>query len=51
MSTETIESPLARLSAEQIEEYLGNLDKGGSPTAYLFRCRHCGTDLAYSDSD
>jgi len=38
-------------SAEQIEEYLGNLDKGGSPTAYLFRCRHCGTDLAYSDSD
>ena len=36
-------------SPEQIEEYLGSLDKEGSPTAYLFRCHHCGTELAYSD--
>jgi len=25
--------------------------KDGSPTAYLVRCRHCGTHLANSDSD
>ncbi len=34
---------------EQVEEYLAALDKDGQPTAYLFRCRHCGTHLAYSD--
>jgi uncharacterized protein CbrC (UPF0167 family) len=38
-------------SAEQIDEYLRSLDREGSPTAYLFQCRHCGTALAYSDSD
>ena len=38
-------------SAEQIEEYLRSLDREGTPTAYLFQCRHCGTALAYSDSD
>ncbi len=36
---------------ELIEEYLRELDKDGSPTAYLFRCRHCGIHLAYSDFD
>lgn len=36
---------------ELIEEYLRELDKDGSPSAYLFRCRHCGTHLAYSDFD
>lgn len=34
---------------EQVEEYLRDLDKDGSPTAYLFKCRHCGVHLAYSD--
>ena len=38
-------------SKPQVEEYLRSLDKEGSPTAYLFKCRHCGTDLAYSDFD
>ena len=38
-------------SPQQIEEYLRALDKDGSPAAYLFKCRHCGTDLAYSDRD
>ncbi len=38
-------------SPEQVEENLRALDKGGPPTAYLFTCRHCGTDLAYSDFD
>ncbi|MBP2048282.1 uncharacterized protein CbrC (UPF0167 family) [Streptomyces griseochromogenes] len=33
----------------QVEEYLGALDAAGMPTAYLFRCRVCGTHLAYSD--
>lgn len=36
-------------AAEEVEEYLANLDKEGEPTAYLFRCRHCSTHLAYSD--
>ena len=35
----------------QITEYLVSLTKGGSPTAYLFRCLVCGTHLAYSDFD
>ena len=33
----------------QIDEYLQTLTKDGAPTAYLFRCRHCGGHLAYSD--
>jgi uncharacterized protein CbrC (UPF0167 family) len=37
-------------SPEQVERHLAALDKDGSPTAYLFRCRHCGQHLAYSDS-
>jgi len=35
--------------AAEIGDYIGALDKDGEPTAYLFRCRHCGTHLAYSD--
>ena len=34
---------------ELVEEYLRDLDRDGSPTAYLFRCRHCGAHLGYSD--
>jgi uncharacterized protein CbrC (UPF0167 family) len=34
----------------QIEEYVSTLSKEGQPTAYLFRCRSCGTHLAYSDA-
>ena len=37
--------------AERFEAYLDALDPAGGPTAYLFRCLHCGTHLAYSDSD
>jgi uncharacterized protein CbrC (UPF0167 family) len=37
-------------SPQQVEDYLAALDKDDQPTAYLFRCRHCGTHLAYSDS-
>jgi uncharacterized protein CbrC (UPF0167 family) len=38
-------------SPQQVEDYLRSLDKDGSPAAYLFKCRRCGTDLAYSDRD
>jgi uncharacterized protein CbrC (UPF0167 family) len=31
------------------EEYLAALSKSGEATAYLFRCRHCDTHIAYSD--
>lgn len=34
---------------EEWEEYLAALDAEGSPTAYVFRCRHCGTLGGYSD--
>jgi uncharacterized protein CbrC (UPF0167 family) len=32
------------------DHFLAALDKDGEPTAYLFRCRVCGTHLAYTDS-
>ncbi|MEU4552915.1 CbrC family protein [Micromonospora violae] len=37
-------------SAEEGEWYLQAINKDGPVTAFLFRCRHCGTHLAYSDS-
>jgi uncharacterized protein CbrC (UPF0167 family) len=36
---------------ESVEQYLTALEKDGSPSAYLFRCRHCSTHIAYSDFD
>ncbi|EDY49186.1 conserved hypothetical protein [Streptomyces clavuligerus] len=33
----------------QIEHHLNTLGTGSSASAYLFRCRHCGIHLAYSD--
>ena len=32
------------------EAYFDRLDVARSPTAYIFRCRHCGTFGGYSDS-
>lgn len=37
-------------SAADVALYLQALSRDGQPTGYLFRCRHCGTHLAYSDS-
>ena len=37
-------------TTEQAEEYVAALNTEYGPTAYLFRCRHCGKHLAYSDS-
>jgi uncharacterized protein CbrC (UPF0167 family) len=39
----------SRWSPGETDEYLAALDRDGQPTAYLFRCLVCGTQLAYSD--
>jgi uncharacterized protein CbrC (UPF0167 family) len=36
-------------SPEQVVDFLAALDKDDTPTAYLFRCRKCGSHLAYAD--
>ena len=41
---------LAPWPADQIDHYLAALSLDEPPTAYLFRCRVCGTQLAYTDS-
>lgn len=33
------------------QEYFAALDANASPTAYIFRCRHCGQLGGYSDCD
>jgi len=33
------------------EDFFEVLDKDGAPTAYLFRCPHCGEYLGYTDTD
>jgi len=38
------------LSDEHDANSMRTLDTEGEATAYLFRCRHCGRHLAYSDS-
>jgi uncharacterized protein CbrC (UPF0167 family) len=39
------------LEGVEWEEYFQALDREGSPTAYVFRCRHCGAHGGYSDCD
>lgn len=41
----------ADLSGREWECYYKALDKEGSPTAYIFRCLHCGAYGGYSDCD
>ena len=36
---------------EQWREYFSALDRESGPTAYIFRCLHCGEYGAYSDVD
>jgi hypothetical protein len=36
-------------SMNETEAFLTRLDRAGEPSAYLFRCLHCGTHLAYWD--
>jgi uncharacterized protein CbrC (UPF0167 family) len=37
-------------SREDTDKLLSHLDRATGPTAYLFRCLHCGAHLAYWDS-
>ena len=39
------------LETDDIDALVGSLDVDGSATAYLFRCLHCDTHLAYADVD
>ncbi|PWT93126.1 MAG: hypothetical protein C5B55_05105 [Blastocatellia bacterium] len=34
---------------EEWDDYFESLDKDGEPTAYMFKCRHCGAIGGYSD--
>lgn len=34
---------------DEFAEYYASLDREGQPTAYVFRCLHCGILLGYSD--
>lgn len=43
------DSVVAAEVAEDKECYLQAISKDGPVIAFLFRCRHCGTHLAYSD--
>ena len=36
---------------EEWREFLAGLEKDASPTAYVFRCLHCGAVGAYWDCD
>ncbi|REJ76913.1 MAG: hypothetical protein DWQ36_01775 [Acidobacteria bacterium] len=51
--SEAIESIRAEsgMSGTDWRDYLAALDADGSPTAYLFRCLHCGRVGGYSDCD
>jgi uncharacterized protein CbrC (UPF0167 family) len=40
---------LAESSADDVDAVLAALDRDDEPTAYLFRCLHCGVHLAYAD--
>lgn len=39
------------LAGDDWEEYFESLSKDDSPTAYIFRCLHCGRLGGYSDCD
>ena len=38
-----------RYEDEEWNSYFRALDRAGGPTAYIFRCRHCGKLGGYSD--
>lgn len=48
---EMLSSPMRGIGwgDEQIGDYLSCLHVDGDATAHLFRCLHCGTELAYAD--
>jgi uncharacterized protein CbrC (UPF0167 family) len=34
---------------DEVDRFVGSLDRDAGPTAYLFRCLHCGAYEAYND--
>jgi uncharacterized protein CbrC (UPF0167 family) len=48
-AVEAIRAELGWDDGPQWQEYLRSLSREGEPTAYLFRCSHCGTVGGYSD--
>jgi len=38
-------------SSDDSKAWVESMSVDGSPTAYLFRCLHCGVDLAYADME
>ena len=47
----SIQEECGMIDGAHWQSYLHALDKDGSPTAYVFRCLHCGKHLGYSDCD
>jgi uncharacterized protein CbrC (UPF0167 family) len=46
-----IRQAVSYVGDDEWEPFLRSLDKNGSPTAYLFRCLHCGAYGGYADYD
>ncbi|KUN72026.1 hypothetical protein AQJ54_01485 [Streptomyces griseorubiginosus] len=46
---EAVDRLRAEWPDDRFDDFLAALDEDGGPTAYLFRCRHCATHLAYAD--
>src|SRR5262249_47650 len=38
-----------QMNEQEFQDYLNSMDKDYGPTAYVFKCLHCGTLLGYSD--
>jgi uncharacterized protein CbrC (UPF0167 family) len=47
----SIQQECGMVDGPEWKGYLRALKKDDSPTAYVFRCLHCGKHLGYSDSD
>ena len=39
------------LAGKELDEYISSIEIDGSPTVYLFQCRHCQKFHAYTDND
>ena len=49
VTVEHLRDDLGWDEGQQFDDYVKSLDAKGQPTAYLFRCRHCGEVGGYSD--
>jgi uncharacterized protein CbrC (UPF0167 family) len=46
---ESIQNDCGMVDGADWQNYFAALDKDGSPTAYVFKCLHCGRHIGYSD--